>query len=166
MNIKIVAICLYIMVIYWISLHFSFLDTLFFPTLGAFSFLFVSRSFRYKELSVITLGAFISSMLGTLLYNLYPSSISVFINVLITIWMIRKFKWNAPPIVAVSLIPFFSHSVHHWFIPFSISAVLLGLMLTLFAAERIDSRYGHRLAVLFNRKKLQAAESDRLDISA
>jgi hypothetical protein len=78
--------------------------------------------------------------------------------------MIKKFQWNAPPIVAVSLIPFFSHSTHHWVIPLSACSALLGLVLTLFIAERVDSRIGH-LIVLPNRKKLQT-ESDSLDLSA
>ncbi|THF76260.1 HPP family protein [Cohnella fermenti] len=146
MKVKTIAIGVYIMLIYWCSLHFSFLDTLFFPTLGAFSFLFISRSFRFAELTRITIGAFATSMIGTGLYFLYPSAISVFANVLIAIWMIKKFQWNAPPIVAVSLIPFFSHSEHHWLIPLSAVAALLGLMLTLYIAEFVDSRFGHLLA--------------------
>lgn len=164
MNIKTILICAYIMAIYWFSKHYSFLDTLFFPTVGAFSFLFLSRSFRYTELTRITFGAFISAAIGTLLVYLYPSAISVFANVLITIWLIKRFKWNAPPIVAVSLIPFFSNSTHLWIIPLSVSAVLLGLMLTLFIAERAESRFGS-FFVSMNRKKLQA-KSDSLDMSA
>lgn len=164
MNIKMILIGAYIMAIYWFSLHFSFLDTLFFPTVGAFSFLFLSRSFRYTELTRITLGAFVSAVIGTMLVYIYPSAISVFINVLITMWLIKKFKWNAPPIVAVSLIPFFSHSTHLWLIPLSVSAVLLGLMLTLFVAERADSKLDS-VRLLLNRKKLQT-ESDPLDMSA
>lgn len=164
MNVKIIFIGAYIMIIYWASLHVSFLDTLFFPTLGAFSFLFVSRSFKYAELTRITLGAFVSSIVGTLLFYIYPSAISVFINVLITVWLIRKFKWNAPPIVAVSLIPFFSHSSHLWVIPLSVSAVLLGLILVLFVAERAESRFGSWFA-LPGRNKVRV-ESDPLDISA
>ncbi|ANY66254.1 hypothetical protein BBD42_07075 [Paenibacillus sp. BIHB 4019] len=140
MNFKMLAIGVYVMLIYWLSLHFSFLDTLFFPTLGAFSFLFVSRSFRYTEISKITLGAFISSVVGTLLFFIYPSAISLFVNVLITIWMITKFKWNAPPIVAVSLIPFFSHSTHLWLIPISVCTALLGLMLILFLSDWAEKR--------------------------
>ena len=138
MNIKIVVICTYIAFIYWLSLHVPFLDTLFFPTVGAFSFLFVTRSFRFSEIGKITVGASVSCVLGTLLFSMYPSSISLFVNVLLTIWMIKKFKWNAPPIVAVSLIPFFSHSTHLWFIPVSVCAVLLGLMLFLYVAERLE----------------------------
>ena len=152
MNIKICIIGLYIMAIYWASTHVSFLDTLFFPTLGAFSFLFVSRAFEYKELSKITFGAFISSIVGTLLFTIYPSAISIFINVLITIWLIRRFNWNAPPIVAVSLIPFFSQSTHLWLIPPSVSAVLLGLMLALFVGEKANNLLEKWAPFLFKRK--------------
>ncbi len=138
MNIKIIVICTYIALIYWLSLHVSFLDTLFFPTIGAFSFLFVTRSFRCAEIGKITFGAFVSSMIGTLIFWVYPSSISLFVNVLFTMWLIKRLNWNAPPIVAVSLIPFFSHSAHPWLIPVSVCMVLLGLMLFLFLAERIE----------------------------
>lgn len=140
MNLKIIAICLYVMLIYWLSLHFTFLDTLFFPTLGAFSFLFVSRSSAISEIGKITFGAVVSSVLGTALYYIYPSPISLFVNVILTIWLINKFKWNAPPIVAVALIPFFSHSAHHWAIPLSVCAALLGLMLVLYLVQLIESR--------------------------
>ncbi|CAM3422197.1 HPP family protein [Paenibacillus lupini] len=140
MNLKTIVICLYVGLIYWLSLHFSFLDTLFFPTLGAFSFLFLSRSSTISEVGKVTFGAVVSSGVGTLLYYIYPSTISLFINVIITIWLINKFKWNAPPIVAVALIPFFSHSAHHWAIPLSVCAALLGLMLVLYIAGLVESR--------------------------
>lgn len=140
MNLKTIVICLYVGLIYWLSLHFSFLDTLFFPTLGAFSFLFLSRSSTISEVGKVTFGAVVSSGIGTLLYYIYPSAISLFINVIITIWLINKFKWNAPPIVAVALIPFFSHSAHHWAIPLSVCAALLGLMLVLYIAGLVESR--------------------------
>jgi uncharacterized membrane protein YgaE (UPF0421/DUF939 family) len=140
MNLKTIVICLYVVLIYWLSLHFTFLDTLFFPTLGAFSFLFLSRSSTISEVGKVTFGAVVSSGVGTLLYYIYPSAISLFINVIITIWLINKFKWNAPPIVAVALIPFFSHSTHHWAIPLSVCAALLGLMLVLYIAQLVESR--------------------------
>ncbi|MDR7314493.1 HPP family protein [Brevibacillus nitrificans] len=163
MSLKMVFVCLYIMSIYWLSLHIPFLDTLFFPALGAFCFLFASRSLRLSEMSKITWGAFISSMVGTLFFFVYPSPISLFVNVLFTIWMINRFKWNAPPIVAVSLIPFFSHSDYHWYIPLSVCAVLLGSMIVLFIAEQLEGKWADLSAVVL-RKKL-ASESDKLDIA-
>lgn len=162
MSFKVLVIGLYMMLIYWLSLHFAFLDTLFFPTLGAFSFLFVSRSFRYAELSKITWGAFVSSMVGTALFAVYPGSVSLLANVLITIWMINRFKWNAPPIVAVSLIPFFSQTDRLWLIPLSVCAALLGLIAFLYAAERLERRWP-QLAPAW--KTRSAAEADKLDIA-
>lgn len=143
MNMKTLAICLYVMFIYWLSLHYPILDTLFYPTLGAFSFLFISRSFSFTELSKITLGAFLSSIVGTLLFYIYPSVFSFFINAVITIWLINKFKWNAPPIAAIAFIPFFSHSSHVWAIPLSVCGSLLGLMLILLIAETTEKKFGN-----------------------
>ncbi|WNC15666.1 HPP family protein [Brevibacillus brevis] len=163
MNFKIVVACVYIMIIYWLSLHVSFLDTLFFPTLGAFSLFFISRSFPFSEISRITLGAFISSVIGTLLFFIYPSSIMIFINVLLTIWLINKFKWNAPPIVGVSLIPFFSHSSHHLYIPLSVAAGMLGLMLFLYVAGRIEQKWADVFSFIGGNKA--AAKSEKLDIA-
>jgi Predicted membrane protein len=140
MNLKTIAICLYVVLIYWLSLHISFLDTLFFPTLGAFSFLFLSRSSSISEVGRVTFGAVISSGIGTVLYYIYPSPLSLFINVIITIYLINRFKWNAPPIVAVALIPFFSHSAHHWVIPISVCTAMLGLMFVLYVAQQLESR--------------------------
>ncbi|MBP1994067.1 HPP family protein [Paenibacillus eucommiae] len=152
MKVKTVAICLYVMLIYWISLQFPTLDTLFYPTLGAFCFLFISRSFLFSELGKIIFGAFVSAVLGTVLFYIYPSAISLFINVLITIWLINKFKWNAPPIVAVSLIPFFSHSSHAWAIPLAVCGSLLGLLLILFMAQIVEKK----LELLTTRQKAKA----------
>lgn len=160
MNFKMIVICIYIMLIYWLSLRISYLDTLFFPTVGAFSFLYISRSLRFSEISKITLGAFISSAVGTLFFFIYPSPISLFANVLITMWLVTKFKWNAPPIVAVALIPFFSHSTHHWFIPLSVCGVLLGLMLVLFVAERMERKWADFLSFSVRNKVVR--DSDRL----
>ncbi|MDF2683282.1 MAG: hypothetical protein K0R47_4472 [Brevibacillus sp.] len=160
MNFKMIVICIYIMLIYWLSLRVSYLDTLFFPTVGAFGFLFISRSLGFSEISKITLGAFISSAMGTLFFFIYPSPISLFINVLITMWLVTKFKWNAPPIVAVSLIPFFSHSTHHWFIPFSVCVVMLGVMLVLFVAERMERKWADLLSLPMRNKVMR--DSDKL----
>ncbi|MGG3319535.1 HPP family protein [Brevibacillus centrosporus] len=163
MNVKTVFICLYLMFVYWLSLQVSFLDTLFFPALGAFCFLFVSRSFRISEMSKITLGATVSSVIGTLFFFVYPSPISLFVNVLLTIWMINRFKWNAPPIVAVSLIPFFSQSSHHWFIPLSVCAVMLGVMLVLLIAELVESKWSALSSFLVRNKV--ASDAEKLDIA-
>ncbi|MED4780999.1 HPP family protein [Brevibacillus choshinensis] len=160
MNFKMIVICIYIMLIYWLSLQFPYLDTLFFPTVGAFSFLFVSRALRFSEISKITLGAFISSAMGTLFFFIYPSPIMLFVNVLITMWLVTTCKWNAPPIVAVSLIPFFSHSSNHWFIPLSVCGVLLGLMVVIFIAERVERKWADYFAFPLRNKVMR--DSDKL----
>nr|WP_275296722.1 HPP family protein [Brevibacillus choshinensis] len=152
------------MLVYWLSLRIPYLDTLFFPALGAYSFLFATKSFRMTEISKIILGSFLSSALGTLFFYMYPSPISLFANALITMWMVTRFKWNAPPIVAVSLIPFFSHSPNHWFIPLSICAVMLGLMLFLVVAELIEKRKAELLSFILGNKV--AAKSEKLDTVA
>lgn len=159
MNVKTLIICLYVMVIYWLSLHISFLDTLFFPTLGAFSFLFLSRHFTIKELAKVLLGAVVTSIIGTILVSVYSSAITLFINVAIAIWLIKRFKWNAPPIAAIALIPFFSHSPHKWAIPISVLAALLGLMGVLYVAVLAERRFGHRLELLASSRET-AGERD------
>jgi hypothetical protein len=138
MNIKILAVCLYIILIYWLSLTFPSLHMLFFPTLGSFGFLFISRSIGLKDISKIALGAVISSVIGSLLFHLSPGIISLFINTLITIWLINQFKLNAPPILAVSIIPFFAHSPNLWIMPLSVSGSMLGLILILSLVKRME----------------------------
>lgn len=154
---KYFVIGVYIMFVYWLSLHFPFLE-MFFPALGAFVFLFVSRSLTYKEIAKVTLGAFVTSAIGTLLYAVYASPVTVLVNVLIAIWLVRKFKWNAPPIVAVSLMPFFSQSDYHWYLPISVSAAILGFMLFLYAAELLEKRWP-ALVNLVEGKKTAASNS-------
>ncbi|SFT21964.1 HPP family protein [Paenibacillus sp. BC26] len=158
MNVKSLAICLYVMVLYWLSLHVSFLDTLFFPTIGSFSFLFLTRTYSMSELGKITFGSVVSAIIGTILFYLYPSSLTLFVNAVIIIWLIRKFNWNAPPIAAIALIPFFSHTSHLWAIPISVCAALVGLMAALVLAEVLERKFGHQLSVMF-RNKPAAVES-------
>ncbi|MNH99808.1 hypothetical protein D3C73_525890 [compost metagenome] len=140
MNIKTLAICLYIMLIYWLSLKFPSLHMLFFPTLGAFSFLFITRPWNLKELSKIALGAIISSIVGTVLFHLSPGVISIFSNTLITIWLIHTFKWNAPPILAVSFIPFFTQSPNLWALPLAVCVSISGLIITLSLVYVIEKK--------------------------
>ncbi|WP_429795233.1 hypothetical protein [Brevibacillus centrosporus] len=109
------------------------------------------------------MGATVSSVIGTLFFFVYPSPISLFVNVLLTIWMINRFKWNAPPIVAVSLIPFFSQSSHHWFIPLSVCAVMLGVMLVLLIAELVESKWSALSSFLVRNKV--ASDAEKLDIA-
>jgi hypothetical protein len=140
MNTKIAFICMYVVLIYWASSHFSVLNALFYPTLGAFCFLFISRTFDFKELSIIAIGAVISSVIGTTLFLLLPGVLGLLINTVLTIWLIQKFKWNAPPILAVSFIPYFTNPSSLWIIPLSVLISLLGLLMIVYLATAVEKR--------------------------
>ena len=157
MRIKTYAICIYIILIYWISLHIPHMKSLFFPTLGAFSLLFVSRSFEKAEVRKIALGAVTASVIGSLFAYWNPGVVSLLLTLLIVIGLINKFKWNAPPILAVSLIPFFTQPDLAWVIPLSVFLSLGGLVLTLSIAAYVDGKID---SMPFVPKRNVKAESD------
>lgn len=140
MRIKTYAICIYIIFIYWVSLHIPHMSTLFFPTLGAFSLLFISRPFEKAQLRKIAIGAIVSSFIGSLFVYWSSGVLSLLLTLLIVIFLINKFKWNAPPILSVALIPFFTHTSLIWVAPISVTGSLLGLLLTLSAAAYLEKR--------------------------
>jgi len=158
MNIKIAAICLYITLIYWLSLHYPSLHMMFFPTLGAFSLLFATRSLELKELGKISFGAILSSIIGTFMFYLDAGVFSLLANMLITIWLITKFKWNAPPILAVSFIPFFARTPELWTVPLSVCGSLLGLLLTLTLTLAVEKRMRSFSAFLLRRREWTKSE--------
>ncbi|TVY01897.1 hypothetical protein [Paenibacillus cremeus] len=135
MDIKTIAIALYLLLIYWLSQSFPTLKPLFYPTLGAFSYLFVSRTFAIKDLMRLVAGAAAASTLGSVLFLTGSGLWAFLVTSLCTILLIRKFHLNAPPIMAVALIPFFSQAVHWWVLPLSVSASLSGLVATLLLTE-------------------------------
>ncbi|MCY9592131.1 hypothetical protein PC41400_04350 [Paenibacillus chitinolyticus] len=151
MNVKIIGVALYIMLIYGISKHYPAMHGLFFPALGAFSFLFISRPFNAKAMSSISAGAVLATVVGTLIYYLVPGILALFVNTLIIIWL-NKVKWNAPPILAVSLIPFFTETPRIWDVPLAVALSLAGLTVTLLAADFVHKllmvtfRSGSKLA--------------------
>lgn len=155
MNIRTAAICLYIVSIYWVSSRIPSLHTLFFPTLGAFSLLFIGRPFSAAQVGAIAFGVIVSSLIGTVLVYLHPGVISLLINTVIVIYLINKFKWNTPPILAVSFVPFFVHSSFIWAIPLSVCGSLLGLVLTLFIVHHVER------TLPFSLKGTAKAETDR-----
>ncbi|MEV5029819.1 hypothetical protein [Paenibacillus sp. LPE1-1-1.1] len=157
MQIRTYAICFYIIMIYWISSHIPSMHSLFFPTLGAFSLLFISRPFEKAEVSKIALGAVISSLIGSVFVYWNPGVLSLLLTLLSVLYLINKFKWNAPPILAVSLIPFFTKPSLLWVIPLSVCGSLLGLLLTLSAAAYVEKKFG---AVSLLPKRAAKAESD------
>lgn len=132
---KTVAIALYLLLIYWLSQSFPTLKPLFYPTLGAFSYLFVSRAFAAKELMKLVAGAAAASMVGSLLFITHTGLWAFLVTCLCTILLIRRFHLNAPPILAVSLVPFFSQSIHWWVLPLSVTASLSGLVVMLLLTE-------------------------------
>jgi len=141
MNLRTIAICFYIAAVYWISTKFPHFHTLFFPTLGAFGLLFVSRPFRRAELAKISFGAIVSSVIGTAIASWQPGVLALLVHTVIIVTLIKKLKWNAPPILAVSLVPFFVQPEFAWAIPLSVCAALLGLLLTLYAVHLLESKW-------------------------
>lgn len=128
MILKSIAICSYLTLLYWMSTHFSELHMIFFPTLGAFGFICITRTVDLRWIMKICVGAVASSVIGASIYTLHSGVLSLLAVTLITIWMIHHFKLNAPPILAISLIPFFSKSGSIMIMPLSVSLALLGLL--------------------------------------
>nr|WP_281272047.1 HPP family protein [Paenibacillus cellulosilyticus] len=126
------------MFIYWASTQFPDVHTLFFPTLGAFCLLFMMRSQERKAQINITIGAIIGACIGTTLYTIDHGPLMFFINALVMIGLITKMKWNAPPIMAISFIPFFTHPKVIWSLPVSVAASLVGLIAMLWLTEAIE----------------------------
>jgi hypothetical protein len=139
---KTYAICAYLVVVYWISLHIPHMHALFFPTLGAFSLLFISRPFGKAEIGRIALGAVAASLVGSLLAHWHAGALSMLATLLIVIGLINRFKWNAPPILAVALIPYFTHPPVFWAIPLSVCGALAGLLVTLTVADYAEELIG------------------------
>ncbi|MCQ6562435.1 hypothetical protein NNL21_27510 [Paenibacillus mendelii] len=139
------AICCYVAFIYWLSLHIAPMKMLFYPTLGAFCFLFMSRT-DYKGIGKISLGAFGASIIGTIIYTVtivytfIPDILALFINTLVIIRLIQKCRLNAPPVLAVSFIPFFAggSGASIWYIPLFVGASLAGLTLLLMGVDWVE----------------------------
>ncbi|MWC26968.1 HPP family protein [Paenibacillus sp. MMS18-CY102] len=137
-KIRVIMVSLYLMVIYWASSHFPDVHTLFFPTLGAFCLLFLTRSFERKVWANISVGAVIGATVGNVLYSINPGPVTFFLNALLMIALITRMKWNAPPILAVSFIPYFSHPTTVWTLPLSVALSLSGLIATLWITETLE----------------------------
>jgi len=52
----------------------------------------------------------------------------------------QKFSWNAAPILAVALIPFFSHPQTVWVLPLSVLCSLIGIFVPLWLVQKLDGR--------------------------
>ncbi|GFN30878.1 HPP family protein [Paenibacillus xylaniclasticus] len=149
-RIRAVAVSFYLMVVYWVSSHFPDAHTLFFPTLGAFCLLFMTRAFERKTWTRISFGAVIGSTVGTMLYSINAGPVTFFINALLMIGLITRMKWNAPPIMAVSFIPYFSHPSAVWVLPISVALSLLGLIATLWLTETLEQGFVARRSKQIN----------------
>jgi hypothetical protein len=128
----------YLMTAYWVSYHFPVMRMVFYPTLGAFSFIFMHRVGQMKDIGRIIIGATAAVTVGCLFYSIHNGAVSFFITTMITISMVRFFKWNAAPIVAVSLIPYFAHPTDVWALPIAVLISLVGLLLLLWILERME----------------------------
>lgn len=135
MNLKTWTICFYLLLIYWIAQHIPSVKMLFYPTLGAFSYLFISRTFAFKDFCRLIAGASAASLISSALFLSDTGFISFFAAVLSTIILIQKFRLNAPPILAIALVPFFTHPGNLWGLPLAVLVSLSGLLLTLVLAE-------------------------------
>jgi hypothetical protein len=130
--------CSYLMAVYWASTHFPSMKMVFYPTLGAFSFLFLHRGGHIKDTGRIIVGAIIAVTIGSIFYNISTGVVSFFATAIITISLIQLFKWNAAPILAVSLIPYFAHPVSIWMLPLAVLISLIGLLLPLWLAGKLE----------------------------
>lgn len=157
--IKFSIICLYLSITYWIALNVNLLGMLFYPSLGSFSFLILGRKFQLKNLFKITLGAAVTSTIGSCLYFWYPSGFSLFLTALITLYMMKIFDWDAAPILAVALIPFFSHPQSIWVLPISVLCSLIGLLIPLWLIQKLENKKQLPLT------NIQIHIADKMDVS-
>lgn len=135
MKFKAIAACCYFGLVYFAAGRVEGLHPLFFPALGAFAYLLIVRQSPLREMLNVTVGAIACSFIGSLLAMLHPSTVFLVVDALIVFWLIHKRGWNAPLIVAVSFIPFFSGTSNWWAYPLCNGAALLGLILTLAGAS-------------------------------
>jgi len=138
MLLRSLIICSYLMAAYWASYHFPSMKMVFYPTLGAFSFLFMHRVDEIKDLGRIIIGAIVSVTIGSLLYTISTGAVSFFITAIVTISLIKFFKWNAAPIMAVSLIPYFAHPTTIWALPAAVLASLAGLLVPIWLIGKLE----------------------------
>jgi hypothetical protein len=163
MNIKIVVISLYLVLIYSVSQHSPDFKIIFFPTLGAFSYLFISRAFHFKDFAKVIAGASVASLISSLLFLNMTGFVPLLISTLCTIILIRRFNLNAPPIVAVALIPFFAQPTHFWTLPLAVLVSLSGLLVTLSIAELAVAISAKKAGSLRWRKRTNVSADTTID---
>ncbi|MGO4271471.1 hypothetical protein AB4Z22_16765 [Paenibacillus sp. TAF58] len=150
MFLRSLVMCCYLMGAYWASYHFPSMKMVFYPTLGAFSFLFMHRVDQIKDIGRITMGAIIAVTIGSSMYAISHGAMSFFITAILTISLIQWFKWNAAPILAVSFIPFFAHPVAFWALPAAVLVSLLGLIGSIWLIGKLEQlNWFARLSLAF-----------------
>lgn len=137
MFVRSIVLCLYLALLYGISHQSDELRMVFFPTLGAFGFLFLVRS--WKEMLTIVIAAVLAVTVGNALFVFSPGVVSFFVTALMVIVIIQKLRLNAAPVVAVSFIPFFAHPTGMWVVPVSVLVALGGLLVITVAAQRLEA---------------------------
>lgn len=141
MFIKLFMVCVYLTFAYWMSFHISPSKMFFFPTLGAFSYFFISHSMSTTESLKIICAAVIGVTCSSILHFLHPGVVTFFITCVVIISMLHMFKLKAAPIIAVSLIPYFSKLSSVWILPISVLCSLAGLFLALYFAQLIETKW-------------------------
>jgi hypothetical protein len=136
---KFAVITIYLATIYWLSKHIPLLEPLFYPTLGAISYLLVSRTMTGKESASILAGAVAASVAGSALHAWLPGTFSFLATFVFGLFLIRKFRLNAPPILAIALIPFFEPPATPWTVPLAVFLTLSTLLLCLLLVERASA---------------------------
>lgn len=138
MYLKSTVICLYLVLMYFISQHFPIGKLLFYPTLAAFSFFFMSRKLSKREVQNIFLATVLSSFFGELMYYVDGGILSFFVTCLGNMAMLLYFKINAAPITAISIIPFVYQPAELGTFSLSVLLSMTGLFITLQVAEKIE----------------------------
>ncbi|WP_248929218.1 hypothetical protein [Paenibacillus hamazuiensis] len=141
MFIRSVIICTYLLGAYWLSTHYSMLKLFFYPTLGAFSYFVITRQVSVTESCRLISAAVAASFIGSLLHFLYPGTLSFFITCILTLAMMQRFNIQAAPVLAVSLIAFFSNLTSFWMLPVSVLCSLSGLFMTLGLAQLAETKW-------------------------
>lgn len=86
----------------------------------------------------IIAGASIAALVGSSMYLIHSGTISFLITTGVTLVLIHLCKWNAAPILAVSIIPFFSHPTTVWMLPLAVLASLVGIMVPMWMVGRLE----------------------------
>ncbi|MBO9605369.1 MAG: hypothetical protein J7639_05430 [Paenibacillaceae bacterium] len=132
MLLRSIVLCMYLACLYELSHQSGELQLLFFPTLGAFGFLFLARSQR--EMMKVSSAAVLAVVFGNTLYFISPGVGSFFATALLVVFLIQKLRLQAAPVVAASFVPYFAKPEAFWTVPMSVFASLAGLLLVLTAA--------------------------------